>query len=1114
RLAPAHLLAEEAPGGSLRLVGESAVQVGDRVKWLPGQDGSPVLVRRLDPHSPRTEGKLVWELSNLGLKGGEVIAYYAYALDGDTISGPKMAKSDIHFLTIYDEQEYDNPQSPKKMPGTPEAVKQLDKLIEAQKKLLKDTFGQARQRETAAPQPVTDSEKAASRKTAEAQEKLRAQVQDLIDKVKTELANSPLQGEEKPVDGQGGPKPQKPGLGETELKHMEQATKKMEIATASLQIPEAPKAVRPETEALRHLSETRRLLLSDKEGDPRFKMAMDKQSKKRKQREQDQQQQDQEQAQQEMTQLPKMMEREKQLERELEELQERKKKNPPPPPDQRQTDEQKQEQEQQRRLEREKQQELERLAREAEERARKLDELAARNADMQSAAEKMAQAEQNLQKAAEEAKQRAEQNTREAKEKTHEAYNKTRDAHHELRNALEKQIRREIANLQKDAQELAQREQDLAQQAQQAAKEQQQGQDQQSQQSQPAPQGQPQQQDQTGQPQAQGQPQKGPGSEQKLKGMATEQRGIKEDLKELAQRLDKAAQTAAEKDLAGTPSLEQARQQAGEKSPAGQAAQKAQEAMQSAKAPEAQRESATAAKALEQLATTLREATQKTTAGDMKALAAAMKKLQGLAKEQSDVNRDLASKSAPSQLAQREEHVSAGAKELADNADKLEVLRQQGRHAAAKEKLNDAAKQAEKAAQNLSAQDTAAAKAPAEQSEKALNQALNEMERAAGKTLEEKAREAKSIARAARENQERATEAAKEIAPPDAQQKLDPASSAKRDESVAKEFQASRDATRLDHVLDGLQEMAKDANPAAAEAAHEARETTQKAELPKAMEDLAKGVEQLGLPEKAADKTVPKVTPQEAAKKGEELAQVLGKVDKNLDAFVAEAMNSQLDRLKAMETAAREAAAKAQDLAKSENKDAAQKPGENKEGKETAPKPGENKEAKEAAQRPSENKDMKEAGQKPGGDKEAKEAAQKPDQNKEQQTETAAQLAKDLQRLEPKLQRLEPNAPELVKMRQARAELDNARAEAQKQKTTPEGRPSPGPLNAGGPNFRRVSQQLDEVAGGLLNRIERLLRAREVKPDEDEDAPKEYRALVDRYYRALSEDVEEDEKQK
>jgi stage II sporulation protein D len=40
------LLAEEAPGGVLRLVGESAVQVGDRIKWLPG---SHLLVRRLDP---------------------------------------------------------------------------------------------------------------------------------------------------------------------------------------------------------------------------------------------------------------------------------------------------------------------------------------------------------------------------------------------------------------------------------------------------------------------------------------------------------------------------------------------------------------------------------------------------------------------------------------------------------------------------------------------------------------------------------------------------------------------------------------------------------------------------------------------------------------------------------------------------------------------------------------------------------------------------------------------------------------------------------------------------------------------------------------------------------
>ena len=47
-LAQPLLLAEEAPGGSLRLVSRSDIQVGDRVKWLPAPGGSPVLVRRLD----------------------------------------------------------------------------------------------------------------------------------------------------------------------------------------------------------------------------------------------------------------------------------------------------------------------------------------------------------------------------------------------------------------------------------------------------------------------------------------------------------------------------------------------------------------------------------------------------------------------------------------------------------------------------------------------------------------------------------------------------------------------------------------------------------------------------------------------------------------------------------------------------------------------------------------------------------------------------------------------------------------------------------------------------------------------------------------------------------
>jgi hypothetical protein len=78
------------------------------------------------------------------------------------------------------------------------------------------------------------------------------------------------------------------------------------------------------------------------------------------------------------------------------------------------------------------------------------------------------------------------------------------------------------------------------------------------------------------------------------------------------------------------------------------------------------------------------------------------------------------------------------------------------------------------------------------------------------------------------------------------------------------------------------------------------------------------------------------------------------------------------------------------------------------------------------------------------------------------------------------------------------------------QKANPSNTASNSGAMSGGPAMKRVSKTLDEVTDGLVNRIERILRAREVKPDEEEDAPKEYRALVDKYYRALSEDVEEE----
>ncbi|HJV89686.1 MAG TPA: SpoIID/LytB domain-containing protein [Holophagaceae bacterium] len=48
-IAPKVVVAEELPGGALRLVGRTEAQVGDRLKWLGNGEGAQVLVRRLDP---------------------------------------------------------------------------------------------------------------------------------------------------------------------------------------------------------------------------------------------------------------------------------------------------------------------------------------------------------------------------------------------------------------------------------------------------------------------------------------------------------------------------------------------------------------------------------------------------------------------------------------------------------------------------------------------------------------------------------------------------------------------------------------------------------------------------------------------------------------------------------------------------------------------------------------------------------------------------------------------------------------------------------------------------------------------------------------------------------
>src|ERR1043165_9961566 len=97
-------------------------------------------------------------------------------------------------------------------------------------------------------------------------------------------------------------------------------------------------------------------------------------------------------------------------------------------------------------------------------------------------------------------------------------------------------------------------------------------------------------------------------------------------------------------------------------------------------------------------------------------------------------------------------------------------------------------------------------------------------------------------------------------------------------------------------------------------------------------------------------------------------------------------------------------------------------------------------------------------------------------------------------------------------MKDALAALQKDKKNNENKSAKPDGPPQPGEKNMGGATFKRVNKNMEDIAQGILERHERLLRERDIRPDEDEDAPREYRTLVDRYYRALSEDMNEEER--
>ncbi|MHC4251486.1 MAG: DUF4175 family protein, partial [Planctomycetota bacterium] len=107
--------------------------------------GKPVRhsVERPAAGTKKSEAKYPVRLALAGLKGGEIITYYPFAID----SKGTETKGDVRFLHTYDEERYGGMPGQQQQKRPPRAVREVERLVERQQNLTRDTFGAARSAE-------------------------------------------------------------------------------------------------------------------------------------------------------------------------------------------------------------------------------------------------------------------------------------------------------------------------------------------------------------------------------------------------------------------------------------------------------------------------------------------------------------------------------------------------------------------------------------------------------------------------------------------------------------------------------------------------------------------------------------------------------------------------------------------------------------------------------------------------------------------------------------------------------------------------------------------------------------------------------------------------------
>ena len=170
------------------------------------------------------EGSYTFYLEEFDVEPGDIISYYAHAVDNNTHTGPGEASSDIYFIEIRPFNE--NFQEMEAQQGPPMPNPLLE-ILASQKQIIRETAKHISQK----PSSVTDEYRNAVKKTGDKQNKLKDKTQELADEF-----SMAMQGESSVT----------PEI----LMNLEDAIEKMREATDSLNAVQPIAAIPAEQEAL------------------------------------------------------------------------------------------------------------------------------------------------------------------------------------------------------------------------------------------------------------------------------------------------------------------------------------------------------------------------------------------------------------------------------------------------------------------------------------------------------------------------------------------------------------------------------------------------------------------------------------------------------------------------------------------------------------------------------------------------------------------------------------------------------------------------------------------------------------------------------------------------